>query len=150
VAFNSEHLYFVPPAEITPGMSPNLPTDLTSWTRFVSVNSRLSAYVQLPMRYKGLTVYGPPSGPGILVLVSPTPTSGAAGTTTGTGTATGTTTSKGAAVPSGGQVTGFAVEEPASWGWFPWYAQPKGKPTPSKLYGRAYWSVLFLTPPSHP
>lgn len=156
VAFHSEHLYFVPPSSITPGMSPSLPTDLASWAKFVSVNTRLTDYVRLPMKYKGLLIYGPPNGPGLMVLVrpgsaatSPSGTSGTSSSSAGGGTsATGSAgggTSPGASAATG-PVVGFIAEEPAKWGWFPWYAQPKGKPVPSKLFGQAYYSVLLLQP----
>jgi hypothetical protein len=118
VAFNSEHLYFVPPAQITASMPADLPAALISRARFWNVNPRLKAYVR-DGRMDGLTVYAPPPGaPGIRVLVN-----------------------------GKDEVAGFVVPEPARWGWQPYYLQAKGHPAPSRLYGRAYWSAIFLLPP---
>jgi hypothetical protein len=116
VAFNSEHLYFVAPSSITPTMT-TTSSDLTSWSTFESINTRLAAYVKEPSPFLGLTVYGPPTGPGIKVLVN------AAGT-----------------------VSGFVVEEPATNGHFPGYYPMRRHPLASKEYGKAYDSVLLLTP----
>lgn len=96
LAFYSEHLYFVPPSSITPSMSATMPTALASWTAFVTNNPRLKAYVKEPTTFRGYTVYGPPNGPGIDVLVS-----------------------------SSGLVSGFCVAEPASWGDSPLYVKAK-------------------------
>ncbi|MCY0884573.1 MAG: hypothetical protein OWV35_01655 [Firmicutes bacterium] len=117
VAFYSEHLYFLPPGQITPGMPSNLPTDLTSKAKFWAVNTRLTPYVKEPGMFRGYTVYAPPAGPGIKVLVS-----------------------------SKGDIGGFLVSEPASWGWHRYYVEPKGKPVSSKLFGRAYHVALWLIP----
>ena len=118
VAYNSEHLYFVPPASITPTMSATLPTNLTSWTSFEAANPRLtSTYAKTSATYMGDAVYAPTSGPAIKVLVA-----------------------------SSGKIDGFMVSEPAKWGWRPVYAEAKGKPVASKQYGKAYQSVLWLMP----
>ena len=117
LAFYSEHLYFVPPTSITPGMSAATTSDLTSWTSFVTVNTRLQAYVKEPSTYKGYTIYGPPHGLGIKVLVSPA-----------------------------GLVSGFMVGEPAAWGWSPVYAEPQGQPVVSRNFGKAYLSVFMVEP----
>ncbi len=119
LAFYSEHLYFVPPSSITPSMSAAMTSDLTSWTSFLAVNTRLQAYVKEPATYKGYTVYGPPQGLGLKVLVSPA-----------------------------GMVSGFMVDEPASWGWSPAYAEPQGQPVMSRNFGKAYLSVFMLEPAS--
>lgn len=118
VAFNSEHLYFVPPASITPTMSATLPTNLGSWASFEMANPRLTAtYAKSPTSYMGDAVYGPKSGPAIKVLVA-----------------------------ASGKIAGFMVSEPAKWGWHHGYAEAKGKPATSAQYGRAYHSVLWLLP----
>ena len=118
VAFNSEHLYFVPPASITPTMSARLPTSLGSWASFEMANPRLtSTYAKSPTPYLGDAVYAPKSGPAIKVLVA-----------------------------SSGKIAGFMVSEPASWGWHPGYAEAKGKPVKSAQYGTAYDSVVWLLP----
>jgi hypothetical protein len=114
VAFNSEHLYFVAPSAIMPGMTSKT-SDLTSWSSFQGVNTRLSAYSK-DGTFLGFTVYAPP-GPGIQVLVSPS-----------------------------GSIAGFVTAEPAAWGFHPFYFPGRGRPTPSKVFGRAYWSVLLLQP----
>lgn len=119
LAFYSEHLYFVPPTSITPSMSASEPTDLSSWTSFVTGNPRLKVYVKEPTTYHGYDVYGPPNGPGIKVLVN----------------------------PSSGLVSGFLVAEPASWGWNPVYKKDHGKPFTSKVFSKAYYSVFMLEPP---
>jgi hypothetical protein len=117
VADNSEHLYFVAPSSITPSMTTTT-SDLTSWSTFQSVNTRLSSYVKEPTPFFGLTVYGPPRGPGVKVLVN-----------------------------SSGTVTGFLVEEPAKWGYFPGYYPPRPQgPLPSREFGKAWDSVLLLNP----
>lgn len=92
LAMRSEHLYFVPPSSITPVMSPTMPTALGSWSAFVANNPRLSAYVKEPARYHKDSVYGPPGGPGIDVLVA-----------------------------TNGSISGFLVAEPAMWGYSPLY-----------------------------
>lgn len=117
LAFYSEHLYFVPPSSITPAMPATTTSDLTSWTSFLAVNNRLQAYVKEPATYKGYTVYGPPHGLGIKVLVSPA-----------------------------GLVSGFMVDEPASWGWSHVYAEPPARPVMSRNFGRAYLSVFMVEP----
>lgn len=118
VAFNSEHLYFVPPASITATMSATLPTNLTSWASFEAANPRLaSTYAKTSTPYMGDAVYAPKSGPAIKILVA-----------------------------SSGKIAGFMVSEPAKWGWRPVYAEAKGKPVASKQYGKAYHSVLWLLP----
>jgi hypothetical protein len=119
LAFYSEHLYFVPPTSITPSMSPTYPTALASWTAFVANNPRLKVYVKEPGSFHGYTVYGPPNGPGIDVLVSPS-----------------------------GPVSGFFVAEPASWGFNPVYVTNKGKPFATKIFSKAYYSVFMLEPAS--
>ncbi|PSR19976.1 MAG: hypothetical protein C7B45_17255 [Sulfobacillus acidophilus] len=117
LAFYSEHLYFVPPSTITPSMSPTQPTALSSWATFVANNPRLKVYVKEPGTFHGYTVYGPPNGPGIDVLVSPT-----------------------------GLVSGFFVAEPASWGYNPVYVTNHGKPFTTKIFTKAYYSVFMLEP----
>jgi hypothetical protein len=114
VAFNSEHLYFINPASIVPNMTATA-SDLTSWTTFSAVNPRLDHYVQKGT-FHGLTVYGPPNGPGIDVLTK------------------------------AGGVAGFMVAEPASWGHFPGYYPARRRPMASALYGKAYQSIVLLTP----
>lgn len=121
LAFYSEHLYFVPPTTITPSMSPTESTALSSWTAFVANNPRLKVYVKEPSPFHGYTVYGPPNGPGIQVLVSPS-----------------------------GPVSGFMVAEPASWGYNPVYVTNKGKPFTTKIFTKAYYSVFMLEPVSAP
>ncbi len=117
VAMTSEHLYFTAPAGITPTMAAMVPSDLGSWAKFLAVNPRLSVYVKQPTMFHGLSIYAPPTGPSLKVLVSGT-----------------------------GSIAGFMVSEPAKWGWSKEYWEPKGKPTKSKLFGKAYHSVLWLTP----
>lgn len=117
VAMTSEHLYFVTPASITPTMAAMVPSDLTSWAKFLAVNPRLSVYVKQPKMFHGYTVFAAPTGPSLKVLVS-----------------------------SKGMVSGFMVSEPAKWGWAKEYWGRKGKPTKSKLFGKAYHSVLWLAP----
>ncbi|MCY0897743.1 MAG: hypothetical protein OWU33_02200 [Firmicutes bacterium] len=119
LATYSEHLYFVPPTSITTSMSSALPTDLQSWSAFVQGNPRLRAYIRDPHPFRGYTVYAPPNGPGIKVLVNPT----------------------------SGIVSGFMVSEPASWGWHRVYVGRPGHPFPSKIWGHAYYSVFMLEPP---
>lgn len=118
VAFYSEHLYFLPPSQITMSMPSNLPTDLTTKAKFWAVNTRLTAYVKEPGTFRGFAVYAPPAGPGIKVLVG-----------------------------SKGDIGGFLVSEPATWGWHRYYVEPKGKPASSKLFGHAYHVALLLIPP---
>lgn len=118
LAFYSEHLYFVPDTSITPSMSAIEPTSLTSWSAFVSNNPRLKAYTK-DGSYRGYTVYGPPTGPGIEVLVSPH-----------------------------GLVSGFRVAEPYWWGQRPVYVSNGGAPFANKTWGKAYYSVLMLEPPN--
>jgi hypothetical protein len=172
VAFYSQHIYLVPPRSITRAMSPNVASALGSWSQLVSVNPRLTGYTRLPVTYQGMAVYGPPRGPGIWVLVagtspgtagrpragrtSPrmapagamaTPATGATGRTVPgrmTGAATTSPATSPASTASTGRVAGFLVEEPAAWGWFPWYAQSQGSPVASRLFGQAYDSVLLL------
>lgn len=115
VAYYSEHLYFINPASITPTMTTSV-SDLTSWTLFKSVNTRLSSYVA-DGHFHGFTMYGPPHGPGIKVLTN-----------------------------SREAIAGFVVSEPASWGHQPHYYPGKGHPITSKVYGKAYFSVLLLQP----
>jgi len=118
VAFNSEHLYFVPPTAITPTMAATLPTNLASWSAFETANPRLtSTYLKQTTTFHGDAVYAPKSGPAIKVLVAPS-----------------------------GKIGGFMVAEPAGWGWQPEYQQAKGKPVKSALFGKAYDSVLWLLP----
>ncbi len=118
VAFNSEHLYFVPAASITPAMSATLPTNLGSWASFETANPRLaSTYGKSSRTFMGDAVYAPKSGPAINVLVS-----------------------------ASGKIAGFMVSEPAAWGWHRGYAETKGKPVASAQYGKAYHSVLWLLP----
>ncbi|NMP24529.1 hypothetical protein [Sulfobacillus harzensis] len=121
LAWHSEHLYFVAPNSITTGMSATLPSDLTSWNAFKAVNTRLNLYVKEPKTYHGYTVYAPPNGPGIKVLVSPS-----------------------------GPIAGFLVGEPAMWGWSPVYLQSNGKPVHSLAYGTAYQSAFMLGPSKAP
>lgn len=117
VADNSEHLYFVAPGAIAPTMTTTA-SDLMSWSAFAAVNPRVAAYVKEPATFFGLTVYGPPRGPGLKVLTS-----------------------------SSGAVEGFLVEEPALWGRFPGYYPPRHhKPMLSREFGKAYVSVLLLAP----
>jgi hypothetical protein len=118
VAFNSEHLYFVTPSAIVPGMTTTT-SDLTSWSAFSAVNTRLTSYTQTGT-FMGLTVYAPP-GPGIHVLVSPQ-----------------------------GSIAGFAVAEPAAWGFHPFYYPGRARPTASPVFGKAYWSILLLQPVPKP
>ncbi len=117
LAFYSEHLYFVPETSITSSMSPTMTTSLTSWAQFMTTNTRLKTYVKEPFTFHGYTVYGPPNGPGILVLVS-----------------------------SSGVVSGFCVAEPATWGYSPLYASNNGRPYATKVYSQAYYSVFMLEP----
>ncbi len=117
VAMTSEHLYFTAPTSITPTMAAMVPSDLTSWAKFLAVNPRLSVYVKQPKMFHGFSVYAPPMGPSLKVLVS-----------------------------SKGTISGFMVSEPAKWGWSKEYWESKGKPSKSKLFGKAYHSVLWLTP----
>ncbi len=119
VAFYSEHLYFVPPSSITPSMSPTMPTSLTSWASFVSTNPRLKVYTKAKRTIRGSTVYTPPNGPGIDVLVN-----------------------------ASGLVSGFATAEPASWGYRPLYMANNGRPFNSTVLGKAYYSVFLLEPPT--
>lgn len=121
LAWYSQHLYFVPPTTITPGMSATAKSDLTSWAAFKTVNPHLSLYVKEPTRYHGYIVYGPPNGPGIKVLVSPT-----------------------------GPIAGFLVSEPAMWGWNSVYLQANGHPVHSLAYGTAYQSAFMLGPAKAP
>lgn len=145
VAINSEHLYFVPPTMITSTMSRTAKTDLTSWARFVQTNPRLKVYVKKPTMFDGMAVYGAPSGPSLEVLVSPDTSTGGSSQKTGTTGKTKVTTTTGGT----GTIAGFIAQEPAKWGWHRGYFQPKGKPVPSKLYGKAYYSVVLLIPPKH-
>ncbi len=121
LAFYTEHLYFVPSSSIVPSMSAAISPNLSSWASFVAANPRLHSYIKEPGLFRGYTVYGPPTGPGIKVLVSPA-----------------------------GLISGFLVSEPAPWGWHPGYVGMKGKPFMSKVYGKAYYSVLMLEPPMAP
>lgn len=94
LAMYSEHLYFVPEVSITPSMSATMPDALNSWATFVANNPRLKVYVKEPRTYRGFTVYGPPNGPGIEVLVG-----------------------------KSGLISGFMVAEPATWGYSPLYVK---------------------------
>jgi hypothetical protein len=117
VAWNSEHLYFVSSSSITPTMSTTATADLTSWSAFEGVNTRLSSYVKTGTLH-GLTIYAPPNGePGIQVLVAPS-----------------------------GTIAGFAAQEPAAWGHFPGYYPRWRRPLSSAFFGKAYESVLLLQP----
>ncbi len=116
IAFNSEHLYFVTPSSITPTMTSKT-SDLGSWSAFRAVNTRLASYVREPSPLFGFTVYGPPVGPGIKVLVNKT-----------------------------GIVSGFVVEEPAVDGHYPGYYPARRRALFSREFGHAYDSVLLLTP----
>jgi hypothetical protein len=98
-------------------MSTTAPTDLASWSAFEAANTRLANYVKSGTMH-GFTIYAPPQGqPGIQVLTAPS-----------------------------GSIAGFAVAEPASWGWYPGYFPGPRRPMTSALYKTAYESVLLLQP----
>ncbi|MDA8205671.1 MAG: hypothetical protein M0Z36_06355 [Thermaerobacter sp.] len=119
LAYYSEHLDFVPSTSITTSMPATMTTSLSSWSQFVANNPRLKVYTKEAATFRGYAVYAPPSGPGIKVLVSPT-----------------------------GVVSGFMVAEPAYWGHHPLYIGPGKRPFMDHTYGKAYYSVFMLEPPT--
>ena len=117
----SEHLYFVPPLEITPTMPANLTADLTRWSNFQAVNrTRTETYTAIGPDPSGRATMEGPKGFGIRVLVAKT-----------------------------GQVVGLLAAWPSSdpQGWRPWFDQPNGKPITDPLLGSVYTQHLWLADP---
>jgi hypothetical protein len=117
----SEHLFFTSPVAITPEMSANTPSDLTSLTAFAAPNRAAAPYLKAigPDPSGRATQYGPP-GRGLRVLVD-----------------------------RGMHVVGLVASWPADLpeGWRPWFDQAQGAPIRDPLLGRVYTQHLWLVDP---
>lgn len=119
-AIYSQHLMFVPPADVTPSMPANVPSDLASWDRFKAVNgSRVTPYSQLKPFRPGVGAIWGPDGPALRVILNRQE-----------------------------RVVGAIMAVPARYGWNPWYDQPRGKPVHDPILGTVYTQTVYFVPRS--
>lgn len=119
-AMYSQHLMFVPPSAITPGMSPRTPSDLVSWDRFKAVNGgHATPYSQLKPFQPGVGAIWGPDGPALRVILNRQE-----------------------------RVVGAIMAVPAKYGWNPWYDQARGQPVRDPILGMVYTQTVYFVPRS--
>ncbi|OLZ09308.1 hypothetical protein [Sulfobacillus thermosulfidooxidans] len=119
-AFYSQHLMFVPPSQITPTMSANVPSDLTSFDQFKKVNgSHVIPYFQIKKFQPGVGSIWGPDGPALRIILS-----------------------------RHEKVVGGIMAVPAKYGWNPWYDQKAGHPVHDPILGNVYTQTVYFVPRS--
>jgi hypothetical protein len=114
----SQHLMFVPPAEITPTMSASLPSDLSSFDNFKKVNgAKVIPYFQIKKFILGVGAIWGPDGPALRIILS-----------------------------KHEQVVGGIMAVPSKYGWNPWHDQKAGEPVDDSILGHVYTQTIYFVP----
>ncbi len=117
-AIYSQHLMFVPPAQITPTMSASLPSDLSSFDNFKKVNGRkVIPYFQIKKFQPGVGAIWGPDGPALRIILS-----------------------------KHERVVGGVMAVPSKYGWNPWYDQKAGDPIDDPILGHIYTQTIYFVP----
>lgn len=119
-ALYSQHLMFVPPAQITPTMPGTLASALKSFDAFKTVNGpHVMPYFQIKKFKPGVGALWGPDGPALRILLS-----------------------------RHERVVGGVMAVPAKYGWNPWYDQKAGHPVHDPILGTVYTQTVYFVPRS--
>lgn len=119
-AIYSQHLMFVPPAQITPTMAANVPSDLSSFDQFKKANgTHVIPYFQIKKFAPGTGSIWGPDGPALRIILS-----------------------------RHERVVGGIMAVPAKYGWNPWYDQAAGHPVLDPILGSIYTQTAYFVPRS--